>query len=121
MRSVSRTRSYSASSDDNALNRQSSVRSKTGKEGGGEFLSALTDHLSHMSTEDIPLAAHPSPLPTRRRLASPVHQLPDDAFVGTEDVCAEREREGGREKGREGGREGGRELSLRFLKVSGRL
>ena len=28
--------------------------------------STLSDHLSHFSLEDIPAAAHPSPLPTRK-------------------------------------------------------
>ena len=82
MRTVSRTRSYSSSSDDNPLNRQSSNRSKK-----GDFLSALTDHLSRMSVEDLPLAAHPSPLPSRHRTVSPNYELPPDAFQGTEEVC----------------------------------
>ena len=81
MRSVSRTRSYSSSSDDKPLNHQLSNQSK--KE---DFFSALTDHLSRMSVEDLPIAAHPSPLPSRHRTVSPNHELPSDAFQGTEEV-----------------------------------
>ena len=80
IRSTSRKRSVSTSSSDGVFSRQQSTRS-----GAGEFLSALTNELSRFSMEDIPLAAHPSPLPGRRHISSS-HELPPDAFEGTEEV-----------------------------------
>ena len=81
MRSVSRKRSVSISSNEEGYSRQHSTRS-----GGGDFFTALTDQLSRLSMEDLPLASHPSPGPGRSKISHP-YELPPDAFEATEEVC----------------------------------
>ena len=70
---------YRQSESKHSFKRQRSSHSTSSQDGDPQFLrqmsnqsaysenvfSALTDHLSHFSLEDIPAAAHPSPLPTR--------------------------------------------------------
>lgn len=57
-----RTRLPDSTSSAQGLQRQTSNQS-----GGGEdVFSALTDHLSHYSIDDLPVMAHPSPALNRK-------------------------------------------------------